>query len=408
MSRGRVLFITSNLPRWAGDSTTPFVLHLAQDLQEMGWEICILAPHAPRARRREILGGVQVERFRYLWPASRETLCYQGGALLNLKRDRWNLLKVPIFVFCELAAAMRLLLRSKADIVHSHWVLPQGFVAALSARAAGVPHVATAHGSDVFALRGSLMRRFKRFALLRADAVTVNSSATMAAVRVIAPGLQRIALIPMGAGVHELPDPEAVRTVRARYRRGDGPLLIFVGRLAEEKGVCDLISAVAALSERLPDVTALILGDGPERQSLEDLARELGMTDRVAFIGWTQQSDIPIYLHGADIFVGPSRCTAEGRREAQGLTFAEAMLAGIPVIAGEVGGVTDLVRAGSTGLLVRPGSVSDIVECVVRIHADPELAEGLRRGASELVRRSYTREASARAFSALYEETLAR
>ena len=66
MRKRRLLCVTSNFPRWSGDSTTPFVLHLAQDLQSLGWEVHVLAPHAPDAELSEIIGCVRVERFRYL------------------------------------------------------------------------------------------------------------------------------------------------------------------------------------------------------------------------------------------------------------------------------------------------------------------------------------------------------
>lgn len=79
-AKRRILCVTSNFPRWAGDSTTPFVLHLAQDLQEYGWTVDVLAPHAPGAAKKEELGGVSVKRFRYFWPEASENICYQGGA----------------------------------------------------------------------------------------------------------------------------------------------------------------------------------------------------------------------------------------------------------------------------------------------------------------------------------------
>lgn len=82
---GRILVVTSNFPRWQGDSTTPFVLHLAQDLQNLGWHVDVLAPHSPGSARREVIEGVTAERFRYLWPTRLQTVCYQGGALINLR-----------------------------------------------------------------------------------------------------------------------------------------------------------------------------------------------------------------------------------------------------------------------------------------------------------------------------------
>src|SRR6185437_6645666 len=83
---GSVLVVTSNFPRWKGDSVTPFVLHLVQGLQAVGWRVGVLAPHAEGAAIHEIIDGVRVDRFRYMWPASQETVCYGGGALVNLRQ----------------------------------------------------------------------------------------------------------------------------------------------------------------------------------------------------------------------------------------------------------------------------------------------------------------------------------
>ncbi|MCH8284240.1 MAG: methyltransferase domain-containing protein, partial [Chloroflexi bacterium] len=130
--RLRVCLLTSNLPRWPGDATTPFVLHLAQDLRHLGVDVEVLAPHAPGAKRVEILDGVPVSRFRYFWPAKGETLCYQGGALLNLRRSPSYWLKLPLFVLCDLGALRRLHHRRPFDVIHAHWILPQGFVAVLA------------------------------------------------------------------------------------------------------------------------------------------------------------------------------------------------------------------------------------------------------------------------------------
>lgn len=98
MYQGHVLCVASNFPRWAGDSTTPFVLHLARDLQSLGWEVDLLAPHAPGAARSEVVDGVRVERFRYLWPIRQQTVRYQGAALINLRKHPVNSLKLSALV----------------------------------------------------------------------------------------------------------------------------------------------------------------------------------------------------------------------------------------------------------------------------------------------------------------------
>jgi glycosyltransferase involved in cell wall biosynthesis len=393
--------VTSNFPRWAGDSTTPFVLHLAQDLQALGWDIHVLAPHAPRAARTETLGGVVVSRFRYFWPESLQTVCYNGGALGNLRRQPGNFAKLPFLVACELAAARRLLRSREFDLVHSHWILPQGYVCSLAARSLGIPHLATIHGSDVLALRNPGLDFFRRRALAGADGITVNSSVTQAAVEPLAGPEAHVVRIPMGATAATSSQPQ-VETLRRQHRDG-GPLLLFVGRLVEEKGVGDVIAAMPAILGTEPRARLLIVGDGPEKASFEAQAARHGVTERVTFAGWVEAPHLPDYYAAADVFVGPSKRAANGGVEAQGLAFAEALLAGVPVVASASGGIPDAIRDGETGLLVPEGAPDRIAAAVLRLTSNPELARQLADQGQALARRELTREASARAFAREYE-----
>jgi glycosyltransferase involved in cell wall biosynthesis len=401
--RGRVLSVATTFPRWEGDATPAFVLHLAQDLQSLGWQVDVLAPHAPGSARQERLSGVLVNRFRYLWPESAETVCYQGGAVPNLLSRRWEALKLPPLVMAEWAAILRRLARGRYDLLHSHWLLPQGLLGVLTARPLGVPHVVTVHGGDVFRLRAPWLAALKRVTLRRAGAVTVNSTATWEAVRELAPELGQVHQIPMGVAV----PPSGALTadadrVRKRHRRGEGPLLLFVGRLVDEKGAQDLIRAVTGLATRLPDVTAMVVGEGPERGRLEREARDQGIADRVSFVGWRQPAELPAYYAAADVFIGPSRRSADGWVEAQGLTFLEAMAAGSPVVATRVGGIVDHVRDGVTGLLVEERSPEQIAEAVHRVVTDRGLARRLSEAGRRLVVDRFSRETSARRFSDLF------
>lgn len=364
----------------------------------------MLAPHAESTSSNEVLGDVNVCRFRYLWPERCETVCYQGGALINLKQNRMNYLKLPALIFFEWAAIIKRLVRGKYDLLHSHWMLPQGFTGVLAAKPLHVPHVITVHGSDAFGLQGKFLKVFKRFSLLGADAVTVNSSATRAQVLSIAPGLSNSHMIPMGISTGK-PDPQRVAELRLKHRKKQGPLLVFVGRLVNEKGVDDLLDALAKIQQQLPNVTALIVGDGQLRAELERMANNNGVADCVFFTGWVKPSEVPNYLSAADIFVGPSKQSSDGRMEAQGLTFLEAMLAGTPVIATDLGGIKDSVFHEKTGLLVPENSPGAIAECVLKLKADSELRERIVNQA-KLLASKFTREASASGFSDLFLDHL--
>ena len=253
-------------------------------------------------------------------------------------------------------------------------------------------------------LNNPLLVRCKRHALEQADAVTVNSSVTEQAVRNITKrqdGIVRIAMGVTNKPPAQQPSPE---DIRARYRRGNGPLIGFVGRLVTEKGVDDLLRAVSELSQTLPDATAMIIGEGQERQAFEALAKSLGVADRAHFLGWVEPDQVSNHLAAADIFTGPSKTSSGGGVEAQGLTYAEAMLAGTPVIGTRNGGIVDTVRHEETGLLVDEAQPRQIAAAIERLQGDAELAARLVTDARSFCLANRTRDASAQAFSTLFSE----
>jgi phosphatidylinositol alpha-1,6-mannosyltransferase len=390
---GRVLLVTSSFPRWPGDASGTFVLNHARDLQACGWTVDVLAPHAPGAKTREEMDAIHVERFRYLWPSALETLCYGGGVLGNLRRNPLNLLKVPLLILGEWAAVLRRLATRRYDVVNSHWLVPQGLVTALAAPLFRVPHVATIHGSDVLALTGRLATAANRFTLRRADAVTVNSAATRAAAEAIAPNLEHVHTIPMGVATDVDPDESAVARIRARYRRPKGPLLVFAGRVVREKGVGDLLDAVARLVPMHADVSAMVVGGGAERDEFQRRAADLGIADRVAFVGPMPPERTLEYMAAADVLVGPSWT------EAFGLVFAEALSVGTPVVGTDVGGIAECIDHQRTGLLVPPRAPDAIAAAIDRFVTEPDFAARTAQAGQAMVRRQLNRTGLARAFS---------
>jgi phosphatidylinositol alpha-1,6-mannosyltransferase len=406
--RGRVLSITSSFPRWTGDSTSPFILRLAQDLTELGWSVDVLAPHAPGLAVRELLEGVRVARFRYFWPSELETLCYGGGALINLRRRPIERIKVPQFLMAQFLAVTRRLMTGRYDLLHSHWILPQGFTGVLAAKLSSIPHVVTVHGGDIFALRGRVLHSLKRVTLHRADAVTVNSSATQDAVMKIAPRVRDLRYIPMGVTLDLSGRKEDVSDIRSRHRRREGPLILFVGRVVEEKGVEDVLRATGLLVRSLPDTTTLIVGDGQDRAPMQEFARSLDLSDRVTFTGAVSPDEVPSYMAAADFVVAPSRQAPDGWVEAQGLTLIEAMLSGTPVVATRTGGVTDVISDKQTGLLVPERSPEAIAEAIRLLVDDAELRERLRILGRQTAETRFSRVNSATKFARLFGELLVR
>lgn len=166
--RPRLLAVASTFPgRW-GEGTPAFVWDLAEQ-EARHFDTVVLAPMVPGAPRRERSGPLEIRRFRY-FPRRWEDLA-DGAILENLRARPSRWLQVPLFLAAEAVALRRLVRAFDPDVLHVHWVLPQGVVAALAVP--GRRWVLTAHGADVYALTGRLGSALKRTALRRAAVVTV-------------------------------------------------------------------------------------------------------------------------------------------------------------------------------------------------------------------------------------------
>jgi len=396
----KILIVTSNYPRWAGDTTTPFVHNFAMELVKQGVNVRVLAPHYEGAKLQEKLDGVEIKRFRYWLPLRGQSVCYQGGALGNLKKSPLNKLKLPILVLCELLALLKEVVSYKPDWVNSHWLIPQGFVASIVCKLTGTKHIATVHGGDVFALNSNILLMFKRFVINTADKVTVNSSVTEAKVKQIAPMASTpIVRIPTGI----LPAPECpfemVQLLRQSLQQTvDEKLILFVGRLSEEKGVGDLIKALKILHNKETHYRLIIVGEGHDKSDFIELAKTLDIIEKVSFIGWVDSKDIYTYFRACDVFVGPSKQAESGWIEAQGLTFVEAMQVGCPVIGTNSGGIPDAVIDGKTGWLVEPGNKNELAGKIHWVLCHPNEVLKITEQAKEFASANYIVENVTRQF----------
>jgi phosphatidylinositol alpha-1,6-mannosyltransferase len=396
----RILCVTSTFPRWPGDDTTTFILHFAQELIAQGAQVDVLAPHAPGAKLSEEIDGVPVERFRYMRPDSAEDVCYQGGALFNIKGSPLTAAKLPALIGSQWAAIRSRARSGKYDVISAHWLLPQGWTAVRAA--SGVPVVSTVHGSDVFGLSHPVLTKFKRAALAGSAAVTVNSTATKQAVEAIGAPVRDLRLIPMGIDVTATADEARVAGWRRDHRQGNGPLVAFVGRLIDWKGVDDLIDAAALASKQLPDLRVVIAGSGPLREHLDGRVAELGLSTHVHLTGWLAREDVTALQAAADVVVVPSRTGADGSREAQGLAVVEAMALGKAVLATRTGGIPDAISDGENGLLVEQNDPAALAAGIVRLAGDQELTARLGAAALATAQR-YSWPVSAGRFLEVFE-----
>ncbi|MCH6256980.1 glycosyltransferase family 4 protein [Puniceicoccaceae bacterium K14] len=399
-----VLMITSVLPRFEGDATPPFVLNQARSLVSLGHRVVVLAPHGEGAAFTEKVDGVEVRRFAYFFPLRMQKLCYEGGMLINLRKRPWTKFLLPFLFAFELLASVRQAFILRPDVIHSHSLLPQGIVSALVSKFLSIPHITTSHGNDVFGLKQTgLMGFLKSWTLRNVDAVTVNSEATREAVMALADVKSKLRLIHASPNEKEAIG-DVVRTIKSDIIGSKKPLVLFVGRLIEEKGVADFLEAFALLKNRYPDAAACIVGDGQDRGKFVDLAKNLRIFGSVHWTGWLKSEEVTSWMSAADVLIVPSRESPGGWKEAQGLVIVEAMLVGLPVVASRVGGIPDMIENGKTGWLVEHSSPTSIFESVTDVMENQDKVRGVMLSANERAEAKFSNRSVSNELVRLYEE----
>lgn len=361
--RKTLLVISSTYPRWTGDHEPGFVHELAKRLTSQ-FRVIALVPSSPGASFHEILDGVEVIRFRYA-PRRFETLVNDGGIISNLRRHRWKILLLPTFVLGQSWRLWRLSRTRKVDVLHAHWLLPQGLIAALLNKLSGTSprYVVTSHGADLFALRGKVLDELKRFVVRTAAAVTVVSEAMRNELAHIGADVRKVRVSAMGVDLQDRFSPNE-SLERSRNE------LLFVGRFVEKKGLRYLIDAMPTILRVNPSAFLTVVGFGPEEKERQAQVLRLGLQSKVRFLGALSQQDLPALYQRSAMFVAPFVSTSSGDQEGLGLVAVEAAGCGCPVIASDLPAIRDVFDQ-SQAMLVEPGSVAALTNAVCALFANP-------------------------------------
>lgn len=394
-----VLMLASSYPRSQHDTASVFLRYFAQGLSARGHAIHMLVP-ADCEAGSSIENGVNVHRFAYL-PSSWRKLAYGSGILPNLARNPWLWLQVPFLLLTMLIQLIRLTKRIRPDVIHAHWVVPQGLVAAVCRPFTQVPVIVTAHGGDAFGLRGSLLAWLKRYTLKHSNAWTANTATTSSMLKPAdMSDVPNPHVIPMGVDLEHFSSG-----ARNRLRAGcnDQCVLLFVGRLVEKKGVADLIQAFTLLPVKIQKQCLLwVVGDGHMRSGLESDAERLGVAEKIIFWGNVSQAELPDLYAAADIFVGPSVVDERGDTEGQGVVFLEASCAGLAIVATRAGGIVDVIRHEENGLLVEPRNPEALAAAIASLFQNKTLRANLGSRARRQVCEKYSWQVIAERFEELY------
>jgi glycosyltransferase involved in cell wall biosynthesis len=414
--------LTHNYPRYRGDFSGRFVEALSEELVSQGHQVTILAPWDAAYARTPSDHRVALELYRYAPRAEWHRLGYMRTMRADVALRRMTYLLAPGMFAAGIRAVSAWAGRERPDVLHAHWALPNGFIGAVAARRHSIPLAVSIPGSDATVAAANLIfRRMARYAFDTAGLITANSAALRdVAVNDLGADPAKFDLIAYGVDPNALrPDPSGVAELRAALNiPTDAVVFLAVGRMVYKKGFDRLLRVMAGLAngewqiaksksanQRIDEsanqrtvnlqsaicnpqstVHAVFVGEGDVWAEWQALGRELGLDERLHWVGNVPSDRIGVYYNMADALVMPSVT-----RPADGLnvTVLDAMSCAKPVVGTNAAGNELAIRDGVNGFLTPEGDDAALAHALATLAGDTNLratmgTEGRRMIESEL------------------------
>ncbi|MCA9413275.1 MAG: glycosyltransferase family 4 protein [Candidatus Omnitrophica bacterium] len=340
-------FTSTFLPRVGGVEMV--VSNLARCQHELGHEALVITP---KIRGIDNRVSVPYRVIHYSRPSSKRYLTRQ--VMLRLLYEHF---KRPF------------------DVLHCHSAYPHGYVAATFSRLTGVPVFITPHGpTDIMRkerIRShpKLEQRLRRGLQEAAGITAISKNIFKEIVSVGGFTEEKVHIVPNGVSLGDFKEVEPFV--------GDQPYVLAMGRMVAQKGFDQLLAAFAEIADKVPDLQLYMAGEGILRRDYEKMTRQLGLEERVHFLGLVQGAQKIAFLKGARFFVCPSRF------EPFGIVVLEALAAGIPVIANRVGGIPDIIENNVHGLLVDAESTVELGKAIMDLYKSPRACKEMSVNALE-------------------------
>jgi glycosyltransferase involved in cell wall biosynthesis len=361
----QVLMVTTSFPVGANRASGIFVKRLADRLDDM---VCLKVLTPSSSALCDISYAYPVYFFRYA-PRKWQKLAHQpGGVMVALKSSPWLFMFLPAFVlvmfFCVIKEGR------KVDVIHANWSIT-GLISGLAGFCINKPVITTLRGSDVRNIRQSMLLRFvlrqvfrfNKFVVTVSDAIANELSGLMSGQK------KQLFSIPNGVSDELLDEPRLACKVNT--------VITTIGNLIPLKDVGTIIRSFSQLEG---DLQLRIVGDGVERSELEVLCHNLGLSEKVVFLGVIEPDDVKHELMMADIFVLASH--SEGKPN----VVLEAMAAGCAVVSSDLPGVREVLENGVSGYLFSPGDTDSLRDCLADLISSKSERMRLGLGAGDRIK----------------------
>ncbi len=275
-------------------------------------------------------------------------------------------------------------LKMRPDVILCGVAFPTAIIAGMVGRLLQIPIVVITHSEDL-TIRGQVNKRLLRWALNSSQAVFALGAYGRHQLELLGVTRPPIEMAPPGI------DPEPFLQTNQAAQPAEGFTLLTVARLIRRKGQDMVIRTLPRLSETIPGIRYVVVGSGPDEQALRSLAADLGVAERVQFLGTIPDEQLPAAYQACDLFVMLSRPSDDEQElEGFGIVFLEAGAAGKPVLGGRTGGVAGAVREGVTGYLIDPLDSDELTRRVEEFASQPALGKQMGEAGRGLVFEKFT------------------
>ena len=306
----------------------------------------------------------------------------------NLSQKEWGFIRPTGWkqYLGNLKKIRRIVRDRGIDRIQCGRCLPEGWLAWLAKHTIGVPYECYVHGEDVETAACSReLRWMVRRVLASADRLIANSrnTASLLEGQWQIPS-DRITVLHPGVDTQRFHPVEHSDVARQKLGWRHRTVILTVGRLQRRKGQDMMIQALPIIRDAIPNVLYAIVGDGEERESLEELAKSLDVQDRVQFLGGVDDATMISAYQQCDLFALPNR-TVGRDIEGFGMVLLEAQACGRPVLAGNSGGTAETMKIGKTGVIVPCETSGPLAEAVAKLLLDPHTLDEMGAAGREWV-----------------------
>lgn len=390
-----ILALTHNFPRTPGDHSGRFLVNIYRHLPP-NFKVKVIAPQtvfSVPVGKHDNYEGIEVVRIKY-WFKNGQKLFY-GKVISTIIGNPLNILKLFTYYIALLFTCLDEIKDASGqgrgyNIIHAHWWIPSGFVACIVSYLTDIPYIVTSHGTDIF-----ILRKYK-FLKILAKPVLRKSSMVTAVSSAIVKTLEQVYgkdFVRRDIKLRVIPMPyEYDMFAHEIYANKDNTIL-SIGRFTERKGYRYLIEAFAEFlkyckEHKIESPVLKLYGFGPDLDVLQAQTKSLGIEKSVYWGGEIKDhKDVPDIIKKARIFVIPSITDKNKEAEGLGIVILEAMASGVPLVATQSGGITDLVKHKMNGYLVPEKDSEAIAKALAYIYGNPEeTAKYVRQGLKDVVR----------------------